>query len=271
MEAHFRGRDEGYLADIVTALSGDARGDNDGAAAYSDSFRYDKVVTALSDDRNMHNYDPMFYDYEDTDACSYLTHDAAAALLKVPTMYAQGNQRYVILSLEAEASLKQLIRKEKASVVFWYAAQRGCLSTVATQLFVYALINNSAELSQLPASLVTIHRDVARVAARTGSWIKHTADVITLQVPELRWHHDVLFVYHDVIQCLADLLQDKDLCGPDTAWEFKERRTADGRYRIFGELSDGYWWKEVEAQETTKYVTLPRSSEHGRNSDKVWG
>ena len=86
MEAHFRDRDEGYLADIVTTLSGNARCDND-AAAYSDSFRYDNVVTASSGDRNMHNYDPMFYDYEDTDACSYLTHDAAAALLKVRVLW----------------------------------------------------------------------------------------------------------------------------------------------------------------------------------------
>ena len=236
-EAQFRDGDGGFFADVVTTMQ--------------QSANCDDVVTTFSDDTSVHSSSTTLYDYEHSHSLSYLTDEAAATLLNVPNMMHRGTQRYVLRERDIqtkETSLQQLSKKEHASVIFWAAAQRGRMSTAASQMFVDAIITHSATLSQLPASLVTIRRDVARVAARTGSWIKRTADVITLQLPELRWHHDILFVYHDVIQCLADLLQDKALCGLNAAWEFKERRTADGRYRIFGELSDGYWWEDVEAQ-----------------------
>jgi hypothetical protein len=102
---------------------------------------------------------------------------------------------------------------------------------VQAQTFVDIVVQKKADFTYLPASIVTIRKHVEAVAEQW--WGKSTATVIKLPVPELHWHHDVLFVYHDILQLMADLLQDQDICGRDTAWNFKERRTSDIRYRMF--------------------------------------
>ena len=186
------------------------------------------------------------YDYESDR--EHLTHDEAMSLLRIPSMISRGTQRYILFQQDVQNTahaLGTVCSKDQACVVFWQAAQQGCMSGKQAQKFVDVIHHHKADLVQLPATLRTIRKHVNRVA---GRWCKRTANVMNIHVTELAWHRDVLFVYHDVVQLMADLLQDTDMCGADTAWEFKERRTRNGSYRVFGELNEGYWWERVGTQ-----------------------
>ena len=179
---------------------------------------------------------------------AYLTDDAATSTsLVVPGVSKLGTQRYVVMAHELyrkDTQVATLPKAQQAYVVFWAAAQRGCMSGVQAQRFVDIVAQRKADFTKLPASLVTIRKHVEQVAER---WCKRTAKVVILPVPELNWHSDVSFVHHDPIQMLADLVQDPEICGLDSCWKFKARYSDDGRYRMFGELYEGYWWEAIGA------------------------
>ena len=187
-------------------------------------------------------------DNDDSESIPSDNADTDAALLRVPNYTHRGTQKYMLMVHDIErkkAAVSDLIKSQHASVVFWSAAQRGGMSGVQAQKFVDIVVQKKADFTHLPASLVTIRKQVEQVA---DQWGKRTAKVVTLPVSELDWHEHVCFVYHDTIQLIADLLQDPDVCGPDAAWKFKSRHTRNGRYRIFGDLCQGYWWEAMEMQ-----------------------
>lgn len=111
--------------------------------------------------------------------------DTDAALLRVPNYTHRGTQKYMLMVHDIErkkAAVSDLIKSQHASVVFWSAAQRGGMSGAQAQKFVDIVVQKKADFTHLPASLVTIRKQVEQVA---DQWGKRTAKVVTLPVSEL--------------------------------------------------------------------------------------
>jgi hypothetical protein len=107
------------------------------------------------------------YDYESDR--EHLTHDEAMSLLRIPSMIYRGTQRYILFQQDVQNNahaLGTLCSKEQACVVFWQAAQQGCMSGQQAQKFVDVIHHHKADLVQLPATLRTIRKHVNRLSGR---------------------------------------------------------------------------------------------------------
>jgi hypothetical protein len=205
----------------------------------------DNVATTLYNEHEMIN---QMDDYEGQQGTDFLNDGEVQAQLNVPGCHMFGTKKYVMLQKDIRArerDWKSLPRKEHASIVFWSAAQQGNMFISQAQKFVDVIHDHKADLKFLPKTMVTIRKDVKRVA---GRWCARHATTYTIPIPELSWHPPLVFVYHNVIQMLADLLQDPLVCIGEMSWKFKERRSDDGTERVYGEISGGTWWEAIDPQ-----------------------